>query len=70
MVVTPLQRHTLQRDPVHQASVAVIVVFGEVSGGAVVPEGDGSGLPFEAIDVFGALGVGEQFLQQCSAVSL
>lgn len=51
---SPPDRLALDRDAVHQAAVAVIVVHGVMPGGAVVPEGDGAIGPLEAVGVFRA----------------
>ena len=43
-----VQRHAFERDPVHQAPLAVVVVQGVVPGRAVVPERDRAFFPMEA----------------------
>src|ERR1044072_1097752 len=43
-----LERHTLDRDAMHQAALALVVVQGVVPGRAIVPEGDRALGPGEA----------------------
>src|SRR2546423_1192164 len=46
-LIRRLQRHALDRDAMHQAALALIVIQRIVPGCPVIPEGDRAFLPFE-----------------------
>ena len=58
-----IQRHALKRDAVHDAPVALVVVHGVVSCGAVVPKGNGVRLPMKAAGEFLACTMGVEQIQ-------
>ena len=62
--VRPAQRYAADRDAVHQALFALIVVDGVVPGGAVVPEGDRTFAPLEAAGEFRPHGMGIEIVKQ------
>ena len=58
------QRHALDRDPVHQAALARVVVHREVPGRAVVPQAQRARLPAEAAGELRPRGVAVEVVEQ------